>query len=128
MFDAIGFTGVSTLISSIPYTSGATAIYFFPSAIYTPLMHFKRGPTKLLCASKGANKAPPSCTKLSFLFFWGISGFTNSLILSRFLLIFFFSWSLTLIFLLMILMTHWQIALIKSGFTAILFLWLGRTI
>ena len=118
MVDAIGFTGVSALISSISYTSGATTMHFFCSAIYPPVISFKRGPTKLprTGASKGAKKAPPSCTKISFFFFFDVLGFTSFRILSRFLLIFLFSQLLTLIFLLMILMVHSQITLIVSRF------------
>ena len=102
----------------ISSTSGARMMYFFPSAIYPPVIPFKKGPTKLprTGASKGTKKAPPSCTKISFLFFCNVSGFTSSRILSWFLLIYFFSWSLTLIFLLMILMVHSQITLVVSGF------------
>ena len=118
MVDAIGFTGVSALISSISYRSGATTMYFFSSAIYPPVISFKRGPTKLprTGASKGAKKAPPSCTKISLFFFFDVFGFTSFRILSRFLLIFLFSQLLTLIFLLMILMVHSQITLIVSRF------------
>ena len=118
MVDVIGFTGVFALMSSIPYTSSARTMYFFPSAIYPPVIPFKRGPTKLprTGASKGAKKAPPSCPKISFLFFGDVFGFTRSRILSQFRLIFFFSWLLTLIFLPIILMVHSQIALIVSGF------------
>ena len=118
MVDAIGFADVSALMSSISYNSGATTMYFFPSAIYPTVIPFKRGPTKLprTGASKRAKKPPPSCTKISFLFFCDVFGFTSSRISSQFLLIFLFSRSLTLIFQLMILMVHSQIALIVSGF------------
>ena len=114
MVDGIRFIGVSALMSSISYTSGATTTYFFPSAIYSPLILFKRGSTKLtrMVASKGAEKAPPFCTTISFLFFSDVLGFTSFRILSQFMLIFLFSWSLTIIFLSMILMTHSQIACI----------------
>ena len=63
MVDAIGLTGVSALMSSISYTSGARTMYFFPSVIYLPVIPFKRGPTKLprTGARKEAKKAPPSC-------------------------------------------------------------------
>ena len=117
MVDAIGFTGVSALMSSTSYTSGATTTYFFPSAIYPPDIPFKCGPTKLprTDVSKRAKKAPHFCTGISFLFFCDVLGFTSSQILLQFLLIFLFYWSPTLIFLLMILMTHSQIALIVSG-------------
>ena len=93
-------------------------MYFFSSAIYPPVIPFTRGPTKLprTGASKGAKKATPSCTKISFFFFFDVFGFTNFRILSRFLLIFLFSRLLTLVFLLMILMLHSQITLIVSGF------------
>ena len=93
MVGAIGFTGVSALMSSISCTSGATATYYFPSAIDHPVIPFKRGITKLprIGASKGAKKAPPSCTKIYFLFFCNDLGFTSSQILSQFLLIFLFS-------------------------------------
>ena len=93
MVDVIGFTGVFALMSSIPYTSSARAMYFFPSAIYPPVIPFKRGSTKLprTGASKGAKEAPPSYPKISFLFFGDVFGFTRSRILSQFRLIFFFS-------------------------------------
>ena len=80
MVDVIGFTGVSALMSSISYTSGARTMYFFPSAIYPPVIPFKRGLTKLPStgADKGAKKTPPSCTKISFLFFCDFFGFTSS--------------------------------------------------
>ena len=118
MVDAIGFTSVSTLMSSISYTSSATTTCFFPSAIYPLVIPFKRGPIKLprTGASKGAKKEPSSCTKIYYLFFWDVPAFTSSRILSRFLLNFLFSLSLTSIFLLMILMTHSQIAFIVCGF------------
>ena len=84
MVDVIGFTGVSALMSSISYISDARTMYFFPSAIYPPVILFKRGPTKLprTGASKGAKKVPPSCTKISFLFFYDVFRFTSSRILS----------------------------------------------
>ena len=61
MVDAIRFTGVSALISDISYTSGPTTTYFFPSAIYSSMIPFKRVPTKFprTVVSKGAKKAPP---------------------------------------------------------------------
>ena len=78
MVDGIGFTGVSTLMSSISYTSGARTNYFFSSAIYPPVIPFKTGPTKFprTSTSKGTKKAP-SCTKISFLFFCDVFGFTS---------------------------------------------------
>ena len=92
MVDAIGFTGVSALMSSI-YISGASTMYFFPSSIYPHVIPFKREPTKLrrMGASKRAKKALLSCTKISFLFFDDVFGFTSSRILSQFLFIFLFS-------------------------------------
>ena len=68
--NAIGFPGVSPLMSNISYTSGATMVYTFPSAIYLPVMPLKRGPTKIprAGANKGTMKAPFSHTKIYFLF------------------------------------------------------------
>ena len=55
MVDAIGFTGVSALMSIISYTSVAPTTYFFPSVIYPTVIPFKRGSTKFawMGASKG---------------------------------------------------------------------------
>ena len=63
MVAAIGFTGVSALMSSISDTSGGTTKYFYPSVIYSPVIPSNRGPTKFprMSASKRAKKAPPSC-------------------------------------------------------------------
>ena len=92
--------------------------------VFLPLSHLpscntlQGEPTKLprMSASKRATKAPPSYTKISFLFFCDVFRFTSSRIASRYLLSFLFSWSLTLIFLLMILTVHSQITLTVSGF------------
>ena len=113
MVDVIGLTGVSTLISSISDTSSATTTYLDWSSSTTKLR-----PTKLpkTGASKGAMKAPPSCTKIYFLFFCNVLGFTSSQILMRLLLIYLFFWSLTLM------IEYSQIALNMYGFkSAIVF-------
>ena len=102
-------------MSSISYTSVATRMYFFPSAIYTPATPFKRGPMKLprTGASEGAKKPPHTCTKIS------LKLLSDSRVLESyrdFCWFFVFCRLLTLIFLLMILMVHSQIGLIAFGF------------
>ena len=120
MVDVIGFTGVSALMSSISYTSGARMMYFFPSANYPPVIPFKRKPTKLprTGASKGAKRARPSYTKIYFLVFCNVLGFTSSQILSQFLLFFY----LLIIHFNISVMVHSQIALIVSGFKCFMIL------
>ena len=74
MVDAIGFTSVSALMSSISYISSATATYFFSLAMYTPVILSKRIPTKIPTTSdsKGTKKSGLSCTNFfssSFVIF-----------------------------------------------------------
>ena len=119
--DATKFTGVCVL----------SPTHFCPTAICPPVILFKRGLTKLsrTSASKQTKKAPLSGTKISFLFICDILRFTSSWILSRFLLVFFLYWSLTLIFLLMTLMIRSQIALIVCAFKCFInsfFIYFGR--
>ena len=114
----IGFFGVFALMRSVSYGSCATRMYFFILAIYPPVMPLKVDPPNFQGWEqvRGLRKHLLLALKLLSSFFCDFFRFTSSRIVSQYLLSFLFSWSLTLIYLLMILTVHSQIALIASGF------------